>query len=163
MTAFHHHHHPFFFSRYRAVASWSRVQGIGIPLITAIEIVSIWILSFILAIPEAIGFVMVPFEYKGEQHKTCMLNATSKFMEVRRVWRELIGGGEVFIYTLPSPRLIDISTMPSAVYSVISVTYSSAAWKVHIMGGFSFLNRTTVLCSLYSTIVDTTVVLHQTT
>lgn len=85
MTAFHHHHHPFFFSRYRAVASWSRVQGIGIPLITAIEIVSIWILSFILAIPEAIGFVMVPFEYKGEQHKTCMLNATSKFMEVRRV------------------------------------------------------------------------------
>ncbi|XP_058406147.1 endothelin-1 receptor [Diceros bicornis minor] len=67
--------------RYRAVASWSRVQGIGIPLITAIEIVSIWILSFILAIPEAIGFVMVPFEYKGEQHKTCMLNATSDFME----------------------------------------------------------------------------------
>lgn len=68
--------------RYRAVASWSRVQGIGIPLITAIEIVSIWILSFILAIPEAIGFVMVPFEYKGELHRTCMLNATSKFMEV---------------------------------------------------------------------------------
>lgn len=67
--------------RYRAVASWSRVQGIGIPLVTAIEIVSIWILSFILAIPEAIGFVMVPFEYKGAQHRTCMLNATSKFME----------------------------------------------------------------------------------
>jgi endothelin receptor type A len=75
-----------FFSRYRAVASWSRVQGIGIPLITAIEIVSIWILSFILAIPEAIGFVMVPFEYRGEQHKTCMLNATSKFMEVPRIF-----------------------------------------------------------------------------
>lgn len=72
----------FFFPRYRAVASWSRVQGIGIPLVTAIEIVSIWILSFILAIPEAIGFVMVPFEYKGAQHRTCMLNATSKFMEV---------------------------------------------------------------------------------
>ncbi|XP_038611172.1 endothelin-1 receptor [Tachyglossus aculeatus] len=70
--------------RYRAVASWSRVQGIGIPLITAIEIVSIWILSFILAIPEAIGFVMVPFEYKGEEHKTCMLNATTKFMEFYR-------------------------------------------------------------------------------
>ncbi|XP_025123929.1 endothelin-1 receptor isoform X2 [Bubalus bubalis] len=71
--------------RYRAVASWSRVQGIGIPLVTAIEIVSIWILSFILAIPEAIGFVMVPFEYKGAQHRTCMLNATSKFMERREV------------------------------------------------------------------------------
>ncbi|XP_057609862.1 endothelin-1 receptor isoform X2 [Chionomys nivalis] len=71
--------------RYRAVASWSRVQGIGIPLITAIEIVSIWVLSFILAIPEAIGFVMVPFEYRGEQYRTCMLNATTKFMERREV------------------------------------------------------------------------------
>ncbi|KAM8968900.1 endothelin-1 receptor [Sarcophilus harrisii] len=70
--------------RYRAVASWSRVQGIGIPLITAIEIVSIWILSFVLAIPEAIGFVMVPFEYKGKEHKTCMLNPTNKFMEFYR-------------------------------------------------------------------------------
>lgn len=66
--------------RYRAVASWSRVQGIGIPMITAIEIFSIWILSFILAIPEAIGFVMIPFKYKDENHTTCMLNATNKFM-----------------------------------------------------------------------------------
>ncbi|EMP39661.1 endothelin-1 receptor [Chelonia mydas] len=66
--------------RYRAVASWSRVQGIGIPMITAIEIFSIWILSFILAIPEAIGFVMIPFKYKDEAHITCMLNATNKFM-----------------------------------------------------------------------------------
>ncbi|XP_019389987.1 PREDICTED: endothelin-1 receptor [Crocodylus porosus] len=66
--------------RYRAVASWSRVQGIGIPMITAIEIFSIWILSFILAIPEAIGFVMVTFRYRNEHHITCMLNATSPFM-----------------------------------------------------------------------------------
>lgn len=71
-----------FYFRYRAVASWSRVQGIGIPLITAIEIFSIWILSFILAIPEAIGFVMITFKYKDEQHITCMLNATNKFMMV---------------------------------------------------------------------------------
>ncbi|NP_001080650.1 endothelin receptor type A L homeolog precursor [Xenopus laevis] len=66
--------------RYRAVASWSRVQGSGIPLITAIEIISIWVLSFVLAIPEAIGFVMVPFEYRGEQFSTCMFHATSPFM-----------------------------------------------------------------------------------
>ncbi|KAG8453940.1 hypothetical protein GDO86_000531 [Hymenochirus boettgeri] len=66
--------------RYRAVASWSRVQGNGIPLITAVEIVSIWVLSFILAIPEAIGFVMIPFEYRGEQFRTCMFNATNSFM-----------------------------------------------------------------------------------
>ncbi|KAM5193210.1 endothelin-1 receptor isoform 1-T2 [Mantella aurantiaca] len=67
--------------RYRAVASWSRVQGNGIPLITAMEIISIWVLSFVLAIPEAIGFVMVSFEYRGETLRTCMFNATSPFME----------------------------------------------------------------------------------
>lgn len=66
--------------RYRAVASWSRVQGIGIPMITAIEIFSIWLLSFILAIPEAIGFAVVPFRYKDEGYVTCMLNPTNNFM-----------------------------------------------------------------------------------
>ncbi|XP_053316696.1 endothelin-1 receptor [Spea bombifrons] len=66
--------------RYRAVASWSRVQGNGIPLITAIEIISIWVLSFVLAVPEAVGFVMIPFEYRGEQFRTCMFNATTPFM-----------------------------------------------------------------------------------
>lgn len=70
--------------RYRAVASWSRVQGNGIPLITAVEIISIWVLSFVLAIPEAIGFVMVPFEYRGEKIRTCMFHATSPFMEFYR-------------------------------------------------------------------------------
>ncbi|XP_073460827.1 endothelin-1 receptor [Aquarana catesbeiana] len=67
--------------RYRAVASWSRVQGNGIPLITAIEILSIWGLSFVLAIPEAIGFVMVPFDYRNETLRTCMFDARSPFME----------------------------------------------------------------------------------
>ncbi|KAG8592354.1 hypothetical protein GDO81_000473 [Engystomops pustulosus] len=67
--------------RYRAVASWSRVQGNGIPLITAIEIISIWVLSFILAIPEAIGFVMISANYRGEQLHVCMFEATSPFME----------------------------------------------------------------------------------
>lgn len=71
--------------RYRAVASWSRVQGIGIPMITAIEIFSIWLLSFILAIPEAIGFAVVPFRYKDESYVTCMLNPTNKFMLVSNI------------------------------------------------------------------------------
>ncbi|XP_053559693.1 endothelin-1 receptor [Bombina bombina] len=66
--------------RYRAVASWSRVQGNGIPLITAIEIISIWVLSFFLAIPEALGFTMVKFDYRGESHATCMFNATTSFL-----------------------------------------------------------------------------------
>lgn len=71
--------------RYRAVASWSRVQGIGIPMITAIEIFSIWLLSFILAIPEAIGFTVVPFKYKDVSYVTCMLKPTNDFMTVSNI------------------------------------------------------------------------------
>lgn len=66
--------------RYRAVASWSRVQGVGIPLFTVFEIVSIWVLSLILAIPEAIGFDIVSFNYRNETLFTCMLYPKSDFM-----------------------------------------------------------------------------------
>lgn len=66
--------------RYRAVASWSRVQGVGIPLLTVIEILSIWLLSFFLAVPEAIGFDMITFEYRNQTIRTCMLNPKTDFM-----------------------------------------------------------------------------------
>lgn len=70
--------------RYRAVASWSRVQGVGIPLLTAVEILLIWVLSFILAVPEAIGFNMVSFSYRNMTFHTCMLKPSdsSEFMQV---------------------------------------------------------------------------------
>ncbi|KPP57606.1 hypothetical protein Z043_124650 [Scleropages formosus] len=67
-------------SRFRAVSSWSRVQGVGIPLTTAIEIISIWILSTILAVPEAIVFDMVSFNYNNVTMRTCMLNPKTPFM-----------------------------------------------------------------------------------
>ncbi|KAM7394425.1 hypothetical protein PAMP_021230 [Pampus punctatissimus] len=70
--------------RYRAVASWSRVQGVGIPLITVIEIVSIWVLSLILAVPEAIGFDIVSFNFRNKTIRTCMLNPESEFMLLYR-------------------------------------------------------------------------------
>ncbi|XP_068606789.1 endothelin receptor type Aa [Brachionichthys hirsutus] len=66
--------------RYRAVASWSRVQGVGIPLLTILEIVSIWMLSLFLAIPEAIGFDIVVFSYRNQTIRTCMLNPKTEFM-----------------------------------------------------------------------------------
>ncbi|XP_015200157.2 endothelin receptor type Aa [Lepisosteus oculatus] len=66
--------------RYRAVASWSRVQGAGIPLRTAIEIISIWVISITLAVPEAIVFDMVHFEYKNMSISTCMLSPKSTLM-----------------------------------------------------------------------------------
>lgn len=68
--------------RYRAVASWSRVQGVGIPMLTVVEIVSIWVLSLFLAVPEAIGFDVIVFNYRNQTMRTCMLNPQSKFMLV---------------------------------------------------------------------------------
>ncbi|TMS23087.1 Endothelin-1 receptor [Larimichthys crocea] len=66
--------------RYRAVASWSRVQGVGIPLLTVIEIVSVWVLSFFLAVPEAIGYDIISHTYRNQSMRTCMLNPKSDFM-----------------------------------------------------------------------------------
>lgn len=66
--------------RYRAVASWSRVQGVGVPLFTVIEIVSIWVLSLCLAVPEAVGFDMHTFNRSGITIRTCMLVPTTDFM-----------------------------------------------------------------------------------
>ncbi|XP_026159048.1 endothelin receptor type Aa [Mastacembelus armatus] len=67
--------------RYRAVASWSRVQGVGIPLFTVIEIVSIWVLSLILAVPEAVVYDIVAFDYRNQSLRTCMLNPMTDFMK----------------------------------------------------------------------------------
>ncbi|XP_062333808.1 endothelin receptor type Aa [Osmerus eperlanus] len=76
--------------RYRAVASWSRVQGVGVPLLTAIEIISIWVLSLILAVPEAIGFNMITFEFNNMTIRTCMLKPESAFirfyMKIKDWW-----------------------------------------------------------------------------
>lgn len=71
--------------RYRAVASWSRIKGIGVPKWTAVEIVLIWVLSVILAVPEAIAFDMITMEYRGKDLRICLLHPTQKtsFMMVR--------------------------------------------------------------------------------
>uniref|UniRef100_A0A1A8NRC0 Endothelin-1 receptor n=1 Tax=Nothobranchius rachovii TaxID=451742 RepID=A0A1A8NRC0_9TELE len=66
--------------RYRAVASWNRVQGVGIPLFTLIEIILIWVLSLILAVPEAIGFDIVPVNHSNFK-STCMLSPKTPAME----------------------------------------------------------------------------------
>ncbi|KAK3519396.1 hypothetical protein QTP70_027530 [Hemibagrus guttatus] len=66
--------------RYRAVSSWNRVPGVGIPASTALEIMFIWVLSILLAVPEAVGFNMVGFDHNNVTAKTCMLKPESQFM-----------------------------------------------------------------------------------
>ncbi|TKC42148.1 hypothetical protein EI555_008116 [Monodon monoceros] len=64
--------------RYRAVASWSRIKGIGVPKWTAVEIVLIWVVSVVLAVPEAVGFDMITTDYKGSYLRICLLHPTQK-------------------------------------------------------------------------------------
>ncbi|XP_066562755.1 endothelin receptor type B [Amia ocellicauda] len=64
--------------RYRAVASWNRIKGIGVPKWTAIEITLIWVISFVLAVPEAIAFDMIAMDYKGEHLRICLLHPMQK-------------------------------------------------------------------------------------
>ncbi|XP_053199644.1 endothelin receptor type B-like isoform X2 [Scomber japonicus] len=70
--------------RYRAVASWSRVQGTGVPTVTAVEIVGIWLLSIVLAVPEAVGFSIVTFNYNNVTLRACMLQPQTPFMTFYR-------------------------------------------------------------------------------
>ncbi|ETE66817.1 hypothetical protein L345_07393, partial [Ophiophagus hannah] len=76
-----------FSSRYRAVASWSRIQGIGIPLWKAVEVTFIWAVAIILAIPEAIAFNLVKLDYREQTHWVCLLapEQKSSFMTRREV------------------------------------------------------------------------------
>lgn len=59
--------------RYRAVASWNRIQGIGIPVWKAIELTLIWAVAILLAVPEAIAFDLVELEFMGQITWVCML------------------------------------------------------------------------------------------
>lgn len=59
----------------------------------AIEIALIWILSIILAVPEAIAFDMITMDYKGEHLRICLLHPMQKssFMRVSCDTRTLRG------------------------------------------------------------------------
>lgn len=51
---------------------------------TAIEIILIWVVSTILAVPEVVGFDMITMDYKGQHLRICLLHPmqTTQFMQV---------------------------------------------------------------------------------
>lgn len=67
------------------MASWSRIQGIGIPMWKAVEVTLIWAVAIVLAVPEAIAFDMVELNYWDRDLWVCMLASEQKssFMMVR--------------------------------------------------------------------------------
>ncbi|MGH0144410.1 UNVERIFIED_CONTAM: hypothetical protein FKN15_012559 [Acipenser sinensis] len=66
--------------RYRAVVSWSRVQGMGIPLWKAVEVTLIWAVAVLLAVPEAIAFDMMEMPYRGTKLRVCLLHPQQQSM-----------------------------------------------------------------------------------
>uniref|UniRef100_A0A8C8FTJ5 Endothelin receptor type B n=1 Tax=Oncorhynchus tshawytscha TaxID=74940 RepID=A0A8C8FTJ5_ONCTS len=64
--------------RYRAVASWNRIKGIGVSTCTAVEITLIWVISTILAVPEVVGFDTIIMDHRGQHLTTCLLHPNNK-------------------------------------------------------------------------------------
>ncbi|KAJ8254886.1 hypothetical protein GJAV_G00198460 [Gymnothorax javanicus] len=60
--------------RYRAVTSWSRVKGMGIPLWKTVEVILIWLVAVVLAVPEALAFDMMEMVYRGSKLRICLLH-----------------------------------------------------------------------------------------
>ncbi|XP_072114856.1 endothelin receptor type B-like isoform X1 [Mobula birostris] len=76
--------------RYRAVLSWSRIQGIRVPMWTVIEIIVIWALSVILAVPEFVAFDLLEMNYRGKMYRVCMIHPMqkTKFMQFYKVAKD---------------------------------------------------------------------------
>lgn len=70
--------------RYHAVTSWSRVKGMGIPLWKTVEVTLIWLLSVLLAVPEALAFDIMETHYRGQKLRVCLLHPvqTTSFLQV---------------------------------------------------------------------------------
>ncbi|XP_062904570.1 endothelin receptor type B-like [Mobula hypostoma] len=76
--------------RYRAVLSWSRIQGIRVPMWTVIEIIVIWALSVILAVPEFVAFDLLEMNYRGKMYRVCMIHPMqkTKFMQFYKLAKD---------------------------------------------------------------------------
>ncbi|KAM4796968.1 endothelin receptor type B [Rhinophrynus dorsalis] len=90
--------------RYRSVASWSHVKTSGVSKWTVVEIVFIWVVSVVLAIPEVIGYDVIVTNYKGQLLQTCMLHPlqTTSFMKFYKTYKDLW----LFSYTFCLPLVV---------------------------------------------------------
>lgn len=75
---------PIDVGRYRAVASWTPIKGIGVSAWTAMEVTLIWVVSTLLAAPEVVGFDMITMDYRDKHLRICLLHPvqTTPFMQV---------------------------------------------------------------------------------
>lgn len=100
------------------MASWSRVQGTGLPTVTAVEIMVIWVLSVVLAVPDAVTFTMVPSTYNNHSFNVCMLShRNTPFLKVSLhseslrmwacvcLWEHLINMLQQFLHILHSSHV----------------------------------------------------------
>ncbi|KAG9492138.1 hypothetical protein GDO78_000577 [Eleutherodactylus coqui] len=76
--------------RYRAVASWNYIGGNRATRWTILQIAFIWITSVILAIPEAIGFNVMHYDYNGQHMKTCLFypSHTASFLDFYKTYKD---------------------------------------------------------------------------
>ncbi|XP_053563826.1 endothelin receptor type B [Bombina bombina] len=77
--------------RYRAVASWSQIKNTSLSKWTVVEVLLIWVVSVILAIPEVIAYDVITIDYKGQSISSCMVHniQTTAFMQNYRSYKDL--------------------------------------------------------------------------
>ncbi|KAM4044024.1 endothelin receptor type B [Anomaloglossus baeobatrachus] len=76
--------------RYRAVASWNHISGNRATKWTVLEIIFIWTISVLLAIPEVIGFNVIHYGYNGQEIKTCLFQPSqnTSFLEFYKTYKD---------------------------------------------------------------------------
>ncbi|XP_063813190.1 endothelin receptor type B [Pseudophryne corroboree] len=77
--------------RYRAVTSRTRVGGNGISTWSILEVTLIWVVSIVIAVPEAIGFRIYHLEFNGHKLETCILHPIqiTSFMQFYQTYKDL--------------------------------------------------------------------------
>ena len=55
----------------------------GIPLLTALEVLAIWFISVLLALPELFAFTMHQMDYRNTTLNVCFASSTIPFLQVK--------------------------------------------------------------------------------
>ncbi|XP_051565506.1 endothelin receptor type B-like [Myxocyprinus asiaticus] len=102
--------------RYRVVASRSGMKGLKFPKWAAFKLSLIWMISALLAVPEAVAFDLITMDYKGEHLRICLLHPvqSTQFMQIYKVVKDWWLFGVYFI-------------MPLACTAVF---YSLMSWRI---------------------------------
>ncbi|XP_056093675.1 endothelin receptor type B isoform X2 [Rhinichthys klamathensis goyatoka] len=77
--------------RYRIVSSRTRTKAPGFPKWIAVQVCLLWMISTLLAVPEAVAFDLMEMDYRGKRLRICLLHplqssSLMQFYKVSKDW-----------------------------------------------------------------------------